>query len=96
MPEYIGKLLETVYEYEGLYYSETDLSYELGDLYGGSLNSLYWAKNRNNEAYEATFYYVNDDPEVVYDSAEELIEKECQDIEVDPDELVSLINEIHA
>lgn len=69
---------DKIYEYNGKYYSETDHSLNVDDgLWGGDLYALYWdASHDDMEGIlcETTVYYNAYNPEVTYESAEELIE----------------------
>ena len=68
------------YKYDGQIYCEDDLSEEM-DNYGGDLYDLYWELRVAGNAIEWTRYCSTEDSENVYDSYEELIEKEFNHLE---------------
>ena len=68
------------YKFQDKIYCEDDLSEEI-DNYGGDLFDLYWELRVSGEAVEWTRYSSTHDSENVYDSAEELIEKEFDYLE---------------
>ena len=68
------------YKFQDQVYCEDDLSEEI-DNYGGELFDLYWDLKVAGHATEWTSYASTGNPEKVYDSAEELIEKEFADLE---------------
>ena len=67
-----------VYEYKGKKYCEVDFSLK-DDTYDGDLFDFYWELMQDGIASDYTFYYIPEDPENQYDSAEELIEKVFSD-----------------
>ena len=69
------------YEYGGMIYCDKDLSCEI-DNYGGDLCDLFFKLKRNDYAKEITTYYCPNS-DTYYDSLEELIENECEDLEVE-------------
>ena len=69
------------YEYNGMIYCDEDLSCDI-DNYGGDLWDLFWALRKNGEAEEQTSYYCPQS-DTCYQSLEELIENECEHLEVD-------------
>lgn len=69
------------YEYGGMIYCDEDLSYEI-DNYGGDLISLFIELKRHDNAQEITTYYCPQS-NAYYDSIDEFIEKECEDLEVE-------------
>lgn len=72
------------YEYGGLIYCEDDLSESI-DNYGGELYDLYWELSHDHLACDVTYYYATDG-EKDYETAEELIESEFSELEVEEDE----------
>lgn len=68
------------YKYNAQIFCDDDLSEEI-DNYGGDLFNLYWELKISGDATECTHYYSTHDSENVYDSAEELIEKEFDYLE---------------
>lgn len=63
------------YKYKDQIFCDDDLSEGI-DNYGGDLFDLYWELKTAGEAAEWTSYSCTRNPEKVYDSPEELIEKE--------------------
>lgn len=72
---------EKIYEYNGKHYCDKDIS-ETDDLYEGDLYDMYWEMRKNLDAYENTYYYVQDGDVDgrVYESAEDMIAAECEDM----------------
>ena len=68
------------YRYKDQIFCDDDLSEEI-DNYGGDLFDLYWELKTVGEATEWTNYSCTGNPETVYNSAEELIEKEFDHLE---------------
>lgn len=68
--------MNKIYEYNGKHYCNTDLSMTDDD-YGGDLYDLYWDASHGSlggDLCEVTVYYSAYNPEIVYESAEELVE----------------------
>lgn len=68
------------YKYKDQIFCEDDLSEEIEN-YGGDLFDLYWELKTVGEATEWTNYSCTGNPENVYGSPEELIEKEFDHLE---------------
>jgi hypothetical protein len=69
------------YEYGGMIYCDEDLSCKI-DNYGGDLISLFIELKRNDNVQEITTYYCPQS-NAYYDSIDEFIENECEDLEVE-------------
>ena len=72
---------DKIYEYNGKHYCETDISLT-DDKYGGDLFDLYWDASHGDlrgVLCDATLYYSVDNPEITYDSCEELVEDYFED-----------------
>jgi hypothetical protein len=69
------------YEYNGKIYCDEDLSCDI-DNYGGDLFDLFWELKRKGKVEEHTTYYCRNSG-TFYDSIEDFIEQECEDLEVD-------------
>ena len=73
--------MSKIYEYGDKIYCEEDLS-ETHDNYGGDLYDLYWDASHGDlrgTLCDTTLYYQADNPETVYESAEELVEDFFED-----------------
>lgn len=68
------------YEYDGKIYCDEDLSCEI-DNYGGDLWDLFWKLKKQGEVSEITTYYCPQS-NAYYESIEDFIETECEDLEV--------------
>ena len=69
------------YEYKGMIYCDEDLSCDI-DNYGGDLFDLFWKLKMQGTVEEHTTYYCPDSA-TCYDSIEDFIEQECEDLEVE-------------
>lgn len=83
-----------IIEYNGKYYSDTDLSLKIGDLYGGDLYDIYWNERSVNggNMQESTIYYV-EGYEETYSEAEEMVEDVFSDYIVTFDEVLEQLKE---
>lgn len=70
------------YEYEGLVYCDDDLSEEI-DNYGGNLLDLYYALKSDRLVEEYTFYSINDGEVDQYETPEDLIENEYENLGIE-------------
>lgn len=68
-----------IYEYKGKHYCDEDISLEDDD-YGGDLYDLYWELKKDGLANEYTYYKADYCESDAYESAEDLIENEFEDL----------------
>lgn len=74
-------MTDNIYEYNGKRYCKTDISLT-DDKYGGDLYDLYWDASHGyfrGTLCEETLYYSADNPETIYETAEELVEEYFED-----------------
>lgn len=79
-----------IFEYNGKYYSNTDISEKIGSSYGGDLYDLYFDASHGSERgllCEETVYYSAYNPESIYDDYEDLVADYFEDSEVSLEEL---------